>query len=584
MILKSNYPDIKLLETDIFSFLFNRNDRPFPDSKGALVTCEGDHTYLTYCVVLFLDPDQPTRSYNYQQLKDAAARFAFGLEQDLGIKKGHVIGLVAGNDVDQPAVIFGSLACGAILSPINPAYTEAELEHQLRDSEAQAVIVDRAAFPRALKACARVGLPLDKIVLIGPQSAELSMVRHWSSIGEYLIAEKTLPLVPIDCKNDVAVLVYSSGTTGLPKGVMLTHHNITANTQQTQDFETLTWDGSQSVPNFKDATRGVGDKILAVLPFFHIYGLTAMMINPIYTGVLTVVGRSFDLKKWCTWVQEHQITIGYVVPPIVVQLSKDPIAADYDLSSLRITTCGAAPLSKQLVVAVYERLGIRIKQGYGMSETAPTLFTMRWGDWNKKSGSAGRLIPNVQAKICSINDDDTRDEDVVELEVGSTGELYVKGPNVFKGYWKREHATRESFVDGWFRTGDIGYVDMDGDLFITDRAKELIKYKGFQVAPAELEGLLLQNELVRDVAVVGVNKPELGTEVPRAYIVHRGGPAAVREGDAASIMKWLESQVVSYKRLRGGVFFLDEIPRNGSGKILRRILKDQANRALQTKL
>jgi 4-coumarate--CoA ligase len=338
-----------------------------------------------------------------------------------------------------------------------------------------------------------------------------------------------------------------------------------------------------TLAGFKDATRGVGDKVLAILPFFHIYGLTAMMINPIYTGILTVVGAAFDLRRWCNWVQEHQITIGYVVPPIVVQLSKDPIVANYDLSSLRVTTCGAAPLSKQLVEAVYDRLGLRIKQGYGMSETAPTLFTMRWCDWNKKSGSAGWLIPNVQAKMCSIKDDATSNEPVMDLEPGSAGELYVKGPNVFKGYWKREQATRESFVDGWFRTGDIGYVDDDGDLFITDRAKELIKYKGFQVAPAELEGLLLQNELIQDAAVVGINKSELGTEVPRAYVVRRGG-LAVREGDAAGIMKWLESRVVPYKRLRGGICFVDEIPRNGSGKILRRILKDQANRGLQTKL
>jgi 4-coumarate--CoA ligase len=238
-----------------------------------------------------------------------------------------VIGLVAANDVDQLAVVLGSLACGTILSPINPAYTDAELEHQLRDSEAQVLIVDQAAVSKAMKACTRLGLPVNKMILIGPLAAEVLTVRHWSSIGEHPTTESALPLVPIDCKKDVALLVYSSGTTGLPKGVMLTHHNVAANIQQTQGFETLTWDSSRSIPSFKDSTRGVGDKVLAFQPFFHIYGLTAMMINPRYTGVLTVVGAAFDLKRWCGWVQEQQITIGYVTPPIVAQLSKDPIVA-----------------------------------------------------------------------------------------------------------------------------------------------------------------------------------------------------------------------------------------------------------------
>jgi acyl-CoA synthetase (AMP-forming)/AMP-acid ligase II len=539
---------------------------------------------LIFELVLFQDVARNDRCYTYEQLRNAAVAFGQGLRREYNIKKGQVVGLIAANDVDQPAVIFGALACGAVVSPINPAYTATELEHQLRDSEARVLIVDEAALPTALLACEKIGLAKERILSICPSRIQYADIRHWSSIQYDQQHGDFVPFPSIDCKSDVAFLVYSSGTTGLPKGVMLTHHNITSNIQQTQDFETLTWDGSKKVPGFPDATYGVGDKILACLPFFHIYGLTAMMINPIYTGVLAVVVRAFDIEKWCSWVQAHRITIGYVVPPLVVQLAKHPAVTKYDLSSLRVTTCGAAPLSKELINMVFKRIGLRIKQGYGMSEAAPTLFTMRWCDWDKKSGSAGWLVPNAKAKICAVQNDDDIGRAVQELDRGTVGELYVQGPNIFKGYFKNALATRNSFVEGWFRTGDVGYIDEDGDLFITDRTKELIKYKGFQVAPAELEGLLLNNEIVQDAAVIGVDMRDLGTEVPRAYVVRRGGMRAVQAGDGTSITKWLEGKVVAYKRLRGGVVFIDEIPKSGSGKILRRVLKAQDRKSFQSKL
>ena len=195
-----------------------------------------------------------------------------------------------------------------------------------------------------------------------------------------------------------------------------------------------------------------------------------------------------------------------------------------------------------------------------------------------KIGTIGRLQPNMQAKFCEVGAEDSPEQPARELKAGETGELYMKGPNVFLGYWKNEAATEESLKDGWFRTGDVGHVDEDGDFYITDRVKELIKYKGFQVPPAELEGYLVENELVDDVVVVGVESERMGTEIPRAYIVRKGGMGAVKEGDGGLIVKWLNGRVANHKKLRGGVKFVEEVPKSPSGKLLRRLLKERARR------
>jgi acyl-CoA synthetase (AMP-forming)/AMP-acid ligase II len=327
------------------------------------------------------------------------------------------------------------------------------------------------------------------------------------------------------------------------------------------------------VPGIPDAPSG--DKILACLPFFHIYGLTSLLLNPLYTGVECVVMKRFDLQRWCEIVQSHRITIGYIVPPIVIQLVKDPLVDNYDLSSIRVVTSGAAPLTKELVDAAFARCGIRIKQGYGLTETSPTIFTMKWQSWNKLYGSCGVLVPNMEVKFCHVTSEE-KNVKPAEVNEGEAGELWVRGPNVFLGYHNNSAASEGVLTkDGWFRTGDVGFVDAGGNLTITDRAKELIKFKGFQVAPAELEGYLIEHEKVEDVAVVGVHVPESGTEIPRAYIVPKGGLSAVEKGDGDKIVQWMDSRVSSHKRLRGGVKFVDSIPKSPSGKILRRVIREQ---------
>jgi acyl-CoA synthetase (AMP-forming)/AMP-acid ligase II len=385
----------------------------------------------------------------------------------------------------------------------------------------------------------------------------------------------------ISPKTDVAFLVYSSGTTGTPKGVMLSHNNIVANLQQVSISEggNLTWNGSKTVPGIPLPAKGHGDKILACLPFFHIYGLTLLIHQPAYLGLTTIVMPRFEIERWCSLVQQHRITYSYIVPPIIVLLSKHPKVADYDLSSIRMTNSGAAPLTRELIESVYKRTGVRIKQGYGLSETSPATHLQRWEDWLSGVGSTGWMLPNMEMKFCAVPGMDAESDGTKELPSGQTGELYVKGPNIFLGYHNKPAATAGCLSeDGWFRTGDVGYVNERGDLYITDRVKELIKYKGFQVPPAELEGYLVDNEMVDDVAVVGVESQELGTEVPRAYVVRKGGMKAIQRGDEERIAHWLASKVASHKKLRGGVKFVDAVPKSPSGKILRRILKEEARK------
>ena len=288
----------------------------------------------------------------------------------------------------------------------------------------------------------------------------------------------------------------------------------------------------------------------------------------LYSGMEIVVMPKFSLEEWCSIVQKHRITYSLVVPPVVLALAKSPLVENYDLSSIRMLNSGAAPLSKEVTQGLYDRLKIPVKQAYGLSETGPVTHMQEWEDWKTAMGSVGRLLPNQVAKFM-----DGGEKEVAE---GETGELWINGPNIFLGYLNNKTGTKHALTnDGYFKTGDVGHQDKEGNFYITDRIKELIKYKGFQVAPAELEGLLSCHPLIDDVAVLGIYSEDQATEVPRAYIVPRkgvdGGKKTERE-----IHDWLNSKVAHHKKLRGGIKFVDEVPKSASGKILRRVLKEQA--------
>ncbi|KAI9832425.1 MAG: hypothetical protein M1819_004414 [Sarea resinae] len=542
---ESLFPPLDIPNVDLWSFFFEKRDIKYPEDK-----------------VIYLDPDTK-RSYNYTQVRNASIDFGKGLRSLFDWRKGDTLALFSPNSIDAPPIIWGTHWAGGKVSPANPGYTVEELAFQLKDSEAKAIVTQKPLLPVVLAAAKQVGLPNDRIILMGDARDETGRFKHFTSIRN-ISGTTRFRRAKIDPDNELAFLVYSSGTTGHPKGVMLSHRNIISNVLQGRAVELgkLSWNGGAD---------GRGDRMLAFLPFFHIYGLTCLMHLTMYAGYELVVMLKFDIERFCQIVQDHRITYAYIVPPIVLLLGKHPIVDKYDLSSLRMLNSGAAPLTKELVEACYERLKVPIKQGYGLSETSPTTHTQPWEDWNKHLGSVGLLLPSQTAKYV---DADTG----AEVPAGSTGELWVRGPNVFKGYWHNASQTAHALTaDGYFKTGDVGHQDAAGHFWITDRVKELIKYKGFQVPPAELEGLLVTHPCVADVAVVGVHIHHQATEVPRAYVALAKGVPASKETEKA-LVDWLAERVANHKRLRGGVRFVAEVPKSASGKILRRVLRERAKK------
>lgn len=457
MPVSSTYPDISLQEKPIFDFLFRNPDQKWPDTK-----------------VIFQDADTPSRSYTFAQVRDAAVDFGKGLQGQYGFRKGDTLAIFSPNDVDTPAVVFGALWAGCVVSPANPGYTVDEFVYQLRDSKAKAVAAHWSAIETVRAACAKVGIAEENIFIIGVQRDPEAKLKHWTQI-EVNMWKNRHRSPKINPREDLAFLVYSSGTTGKPKGVELTHQNMTSNLQQIQGTEggNMSWDGTAHCPGIPDAPKGQGDVVLACLPFFHIYGLNVLVHLPLLTGVHEIVLAKFEIEKFCRLIQDHKVTYSYIVPPMVLLLCKHPVVDKYDLKSLRMTNSGAAPLTRELVEACFKRTGVRVKQGYGLSETSPTIFQQRWVDWDKKIGSTGRMVPNCQAKLCAVPGTDGVDEaNPKEVGPGETGELYIKGPNVFRGYHNNVASTKDCLDDeGWFRTGDVGFIDEDGDLTITDRVK-----------------------------------------------------------------------------------------------------------------
>lgn len=533
---ESYLPPIEFPNTDIWGFLFERKDKPYPDDK-----------------VIFRDP-YTNRSYTFAQVRDTAVEFGKGLKSVYEWRRGHVLALFTPNCIDTPSVMWGAHWAGGIVSPANPGYTAEEFAFQLKDAGARAIVTQKALLPTAIEAAKMVGIEEDHIILMGDEKDDTYKFKHFSNVKN-LAGTSRYRRAKLSPDKDIAFLPYSSGTTGKPKGVMLCHRNVTSNTlmNHTLESKNLSWKN---------------DRLIAFLPFFHIYGLTVIIHQSLYAGYECLVMPKFDLPNFCKIIQDHKVTMAYVVPPVVLQLGKHPVVSNYDLTSLRMMNSGAAPLTRELVDAVYKRLKVPVKQGYGLSETSPTTHAQPWDHWDKKMGSAGILLPGQTAKFMSAEE--------TEVPIGETGELWIKGPNVFMGYLNNEEGTKNALTsDGYFKTGDVGFQDKDGAFFITDRVKELIKYKGFQVPPAELEGKLLSHDKVNDVAVIGVYDEQQATEVPRAYVVVNKG---IEQNEATSkdIIDWLAQKVANHKRLRGGVRFVEEIPKSVSGKILRRVLKEKA--------
>ncbi|MEU3656261.1 4-coumarate--CoA ligase family protein [Streptomyces sp. NPDC032161] len=495
-----------------------------------------------------IDGTDDGSTLTYRQLDDFHRKVAAALA-GAGLRKGDVLALHSPNTIAYPVVFHGATRAGATVTTVHPLATAEEFAKQLRDSSARWIVTVSPLLATARRAAELAG-GIEEIFVCDRAGGHTSVL-------DMLATTEPEPRVTIDPAEDVAALPYSSGTTGTPKGVMLTHRSMATNLEQLRPF----------VP------MGPGDRILAVLPFFHIYGLTALMNGPLRLGATVVVLPRFDLEQFLAAIEKHRITGLYVAPPIVLALAKHPAVDRYDLSSLEYVVSAAAPLDAELAAACSRRLGLPpVRQAYGMTELSPATHVVPLAAENPPPGTVGRLVPGTEMRIAPL---DRYGEDG-DAPPGAVGEILIRGPQVMKGYLGRPEATAEMIdADGWVHTGDIGRVDADGWLFVVDRVKELIKYKGYQVAPAELEALLLGHEAIADAAVIGAPDAD-GNEVPRAYLVRRPGEAGERL-TADAVMTYVAERVAPYKKVRQ-VEFVAAVPRATSGKILRRELRDRERR------
>ncbi|MEU9549442.1 4-coumarate--CoA ligase family protein [Streptomyces werraensis] len=476
----------------------------------------------------------------YEQLDRFHRRVAAGLAE-AGVRKGDVLALHSPNTIAFPTAFYAATRAGASVTTVHPLATPEEFAKQLKDCAARWIVTVSPLLDSARRAAGLAG-GVEEIFVCDSAPGHRSLI-------DMLASTAPEPVVGIDPAEDVAALPYSSGTTGVPKGVMLTHRQIATNLAQLQPA----------------ITAGPGDRVLAVLPFFHIYGLTALMNAPLRHGATVVVLPRFDLEQFLAAVQNHRITALYVAPPIVLALAKHPLVAQYDLSSLKHVISAAAPLDASLAAACAQRLGLPpVGQAYGMTELSPGTHVVPLDLMEEAPpGTVGKLIAGTEMRIVSLDDPGK------DLGPGESGEILIRGPQVMKGYLGRPDATAAMIDgDGWLHTGDVGHVDDDGWLFVVDRVKELIKYKGFQVAPAELEALLLTHPGVADAAVIGVYNED-GNEVPHAFVVRHPSAPELTEGE---VMMYVAERVAPYKRVRH-VTFIDGVPRAASGKILRRELR-----------
>jgi acyl-CoA synthetase (AMP-forming)/AMP-acid ligase II len=478
--------------------------------------------------------DGPTgRTITYGQLAGGVRRAAAGLAAR-GFSKGDAFAIYLPNVPEYAVAFYAVSTAGGVSTTINPLYTADELANQLNDSRARFLLTAPPLLERASAAAERSGV--EEIFVLGEAEGATPFAALLAAGGEP-------PAVDVEPANDVATLPYSSGTTGLPKGVMLTHRNLVANLCQTDQL----------------LAQGPDDRVIAVLPLYHIYGLTVLMCGAVRKGATLVTMPRFDLEEFLRLIQDHRVTQAFLVPPIILALAKHPLVDKYDLSSLKTVLSGAAPLDAALEAAAAERIGTLVTQGWGLTETSPVATTNLGGE--PRPGSVGRLLPNTQMRVVDPATGADR-------PVGETGELVLSGPQVMKGYLGRPEETAGMLdPDGWLHTGDLGYVDGDGYWYVVDRVKELIKYKGLQVAPAELEAVLLSHPAIADAAVVRAADEEAG-EVPKAFVVAR---SPLTE---AEVMAYVAERVAPFKKVRM-VEFVDEIPKAPSGKILRRVLANR---------
>lgn len=513
-------------------------------------------------------PDKPAFLHpvkmTFKQFKEQVDIFATALK-GLGVKKGDRVSLYGPNLIQWEIAFYGISKAGAIVIPTNPLFKEAEVEYELNDSGAETVVVFQPMYPT-------LAAVKDKTKLKNIIVWELGE-KPKGTIGWTEIITKTKPNPPeykYEAKEDLAALVYTSGTTGLPKGAMLTHYNLVSNVIQISQIFEISEE----------------DIAITVLPLYHIYGMTCCMNAAIWIGAPQVIEQRFDVKEFCELLEKYKVTYSLCVPPIflaVVRHLEDPNVKGYDWTDLKIFNNGAAPIPltllerfDKLAKEKCNALNIVVQHGWGLTEASPVVAVNPM--YRRKMESQGTLLPDTFHKIIDI-------ETGEELpEPGQVGELVISGPQVMKGYWKRPEDTESAFWTDpktgkkWLRTGDVAYIDEEGYEHLIDRLKEMIKYKGWSIAPAELEDLLFKNPHVFDAAVIGKPslEPDIG-QIPKAFIILKpGSKSKVTEQD---IINWVAERISAYKKIRE-VEFVENIPKTISGKILRRELVTQEKKKL----
>ncbi|HWG23028.1 AMP-binding protein [Actinospica sp.] len=528
----SPFPPVTIPDVSLYDYLFATLDPSADLDRAAFI-------------------DAPTGTVvTFRQLRDRVTATAGALSAR-GVGPGDVVALIAPNSPDYAVAFHGVLRTGASVTTMPVLATPEDIAKQLKASHAVAMLAGPAVAESALAGAGAAGLPPDRVVLLR-ETGDASHAHHpvLSALIEQALAA---PEVSVDPATQLAALPYSSGTTGRPKGVRLSHRNLVANIAQIEDRIGVRRD----------------DVVMAVLPFFHIYGMTVLLNLSLRRRSTLVTLPRFDLADFLGAIARHRVTFAFIAPPIAVALAKHPAVEDYDLSSLRVVFSGAAPLDGELGRALTERLGVTVVQGYGMSELSPVShLTPESMSGEVSCESVGFAVPNSENKLL----DPATGEQIPKPDSGvsARGELCVRGPNVMLGYLDDADATDAMLdADGFLHTGDVATVDARGVVTIVDRIKELIKYKGYQVAPAELEALLLTHPGIADAAVIGVHDEE-GEEVPKAFVVQRGAEALTGQ----QVMDFVAGHVAPYKKVRR-VEFIDVVPKSASGKILRRELRDR---------
>ncbi len=522
MIYRSPFPDVEIPVVSLPAYLFEHADQ-WAD-KPALI-------------------DGPTnRTLTYGQLTTAVKRTATGLAAR-GFSKGDVFAIYSPNIPEYAIAFFGVASAGGVNTTINPTYTAKELRHQLLDSGATYLVTIPQFLEAAREAITDTGVK--EIFVFGEAEGA-------TPFADLMIAGEP-PQIEIDPKEDLVALPYSSGTTGLSKGVMLTHYNIVANLSQILGVE---------------ATAKT-EVLMGILPFYHIYGMTAIMCNTLRAGATVVTMPRFELEQFLDLIQKHKITTAYLVPPLVLALAKHPVVDRYDLSTLDDIMSGAAPLPESVATTCATRNNVIVRQAYGLTETSPATHINPKAR-EIKVASVGTALPNTEYRIVDLSSH----EDAAQ---GDLGEVWIRGPQVMKGYLNNPSATEDMIDnDNWLHSGDIGKADDDGYLYVVDRVKELIKYKGLQVAPAELEGIIQSHPAVADVAVIPRPDEEAG-EIPKAFVVVK--PDATLTED--EVIAYVAERVSPQKKVRK-VEFIDAIPKVPSGKILRRQLVERERQSIDS--